>query len=168
MSIRMLRERESVVVNVRRSSSALGLSVRKIGSIPADTSDFSRAVVFLRLPKNFEKLGSKKTGRDPPALTACHVRPHWWSVAQKLGFQQQATGRLDHAGGGELGRRITAIIPEERRAWLPGLKALGNDITPQHTYAIAQCLLRAGGLASPDLFVVVWWFTSKISLCGKM
>jgi DNA (cytosine-5)-methyltransferase 1 len=53
---------------------------------------------------------------------------------------------LDPAGGGKPGR-IMAITQEERRAWLPMLKALGNGITPAQSYAIARCILRAESLA---------------------
>jgi DNA (cytosine-5)-methyltransferase 1 len=53
---------------------------------------------------------------------------------------------LDDAGGRASGRRIRAISPEERREWLPRLKALGNGITPAQSYAVARCILRAEGI----------------------
>jgi DNA (cytosine-5)-methyltransferase 1 len=39
-----------------------------------------------------------------------------------------------------------AITPDDRRAWLPRLKALGNGITPAQAFVIARCILRAEGL----------------------
>jgi hypothetical protein len=42
---------------------------------------------------------------------------------------------------------VTGISQEERKAWLPRLKALGNGITPAQSHAVAMCILRAEGLA---------------------
>jgi DNA (cytosine-5)-methyltransferase 1 len=55
-------------------------------------------------------------------------------------------GGLDQAGGGKSGR-VMAITADERQAWLPMLKALGNGITPAQSYAIARRILHAEGLA---------------------
>ena len=56
------------------------------------------------------------------------------------------TDRLDASGGRESGRGVTGITPEDFRACLPRLKALGNGITPAQSYAVARCILRREGL----------------------
>ena len=57
------------------------------------------------------------------------------------------TSRMDNAGRPESDRRVRAISPEERLAWIPRLKALGNGITPAQSFAVARCILRAEGYA---------------------
>jgi DNA (cytosine-5)-methyltransferase 1 len=47
------------------------------------------------------------------------------------------------SSGGTIPGRVKSISPEERRAWLPRLKALGNGITPAQAYAIARRILQA-------------------------
>jgi hypothetical protein len=44
------------------------------------------------------------------------------------------------------GRRepVRAIRQEERRAWIPRLKALGNGIVPAQAYAVARTVYSSG------------------------
>jgi DNA (cytosine-5)-methyltransferase 1 len=58
--------------------------------------------------------------------------------------------RVDDGSSGGLdgsGRRepVRTISQEERRAWIPRLKALGNGIVPAQSYAVARCILHAEG-----------------------
>ena len=60
---------------------------------------------------------------------------------------------LDQPEGLKLGERnypapasVLPLAPDERRAWLPMLKALGNGVAPAQGYAVAKCILRAEGL----------------------
>ncbi|MBQ9452499.1 MAG: DNA cytosine methyltransferase [Desulfovibrio sp.] len=47
--------------------------------------------------------------------------------------------------------KIGCVNLSTARAWIPRLKALGNAITPQQSYAIAACILHAEGLPVPPL-----------------
>ena len=54
-----------------------------------------------------------------------------------------APGRLDRSGG-------VGLLPRETvPVWTHRLKALGNGITPQQSYAVASCILKAEGLSVP-------------------
>jgi DNA (cytosine-5)-methyltransferase 1 len=55
---------------------------------------------------------------------------------------------VDGADRSESGLPATVqnISLEERRAWIPRLKALGNGIVPDQAYIVARCILRAEGL----------------------
>ena len=55
------------------------------------------------------------------------------------------SGRLDGTGGAK--SSLPAVSQEERARWIPILKALGNGITPQQSYAVARCILAAEGMA---------------------
>ena len=57
-----------------------------------------------------------------------------------------ASGGLDDANGREPGG-ILPLTPEERKAWRPRLKAIGNGVCPRQSYRIAKCILQAEGLA---------------------
>ena len=61
------------------------------------------------------------------------------------------TVRLDGADGHESGHphKIGRADMNTARAWVPRLKALGNGITPQQSYAVAACILQAEGLPVP-------------------
>lgn len=62
-------------------------------------------------------------------------------------------GGLDGADGQESGQahKIGRVDMSTARAWVPRLKALGNGITPQQSYAVALCILRAEGLSVPPM-----------------
>lgn len=47
--------------------------------------------------------------------------------------------------------KIGRVDMSTARAWMPRLKALGNGITPQQSYAVALCILRAEGLSVPPM-----------------
>lgn len=99
-----------------------------------------------------------------------HQQP--WLVSDWLGIRfdraakasaRQAYGRpvlyrvddgsargLDGTHGGESDSVTVGNITRERaKTWLPRLKALGNGITPQQSYAVAACILQAEGLPVP-------------------
>lgn len=56
-----------------------------------------------------------------------------------------ATGRAE-PGGRAAPAGVMTITQEERQAWLPMLRALGNGVSPAQGYAVARCILRAEGL----------------------
>ena len=47
--------------------------------------------------------------------------------------------------------KIGRVDLSTAREWIPRLKALGNAITPQQSYAIAACILQGEGLPVPPL-----------------
>ena len=62
------------------------------------------------------------------------------------------TSRLDDALWAEPRRphQLGRIDTETAKSWIPRLKALGNGITPQQSYAIAACILIAEGYPVPE------------------
>ena len=63
------------------------------------------------------------------------------------------TEGLDRADGREPGQtnKIGRVDTATARSWVPRLKALGNGITPQQSYAVAACILLAEGLPVPSM-----------------
>jgi DNA (cytosine-5)-methyltransferase 1 len=57
------------------------------------------------------------------------------------GVDDGSSPRLDQYPG-----VVRSLSPEERKAWMPRLKALGNGVSPYQSYAVARCILRAEGL----------------------
>lgn len=56
-----------------------------------------------------------------------------------------APGRLDSSGG------VKPLPRDVVPVWMHRLKALGNGITPQQSYAVASCILEAEGLPVPAI-----------------
>ena len=56
-----------------------------------------------------------------------------------------APGRLDSSGG------VKPLPRDVVPVWIHRLKALGNGITPQQSYAVASCILEAEGLPVPAI-----------------
>ena len=56
-----------------------------------------------------------------------------------------APGRLDSSGG------VKPLPRDMVPVWMHRLKALGNGITPQQSYAVASCILKAEGLPVPAI-----------------
>lgn len=64
-----------------------------------------------------------------------------------------SSGRLDGSRGAVPGqvRKLGRVDRATARQWAPRLKALGNGITPQQSYAVAACILQAEGLPVPPM-----------------
>lgn len=83
----------------------------------------------------FDRQGKASALEAYPAPVLCRV-----DDGGALGLDGACRPLLDRR------HKIGRVDPATARAWIPRLKALGNAITPQQSYAIAACILRVEGL----------------------
>lgn len=77
------------------------------------------------------------------------------------GYGRPIVHRVDDGGANRLDDALWAeprrphqlgrVDTETAKSWIPRLKALGNGITPQQSFAIAACILIAEGYPIPDV-----------------
>lgn len=98
-------------------------------------------------PQLFDWLGLRIDRACKTSALEAYPGPVLYRVDDGRAQGLDGVGRRESGQAHKIGRVDTATA----RAWAPRLKALGNGITPQQSYAVAARILAAEGLPVPPM-----------------